>query len=276
LLEVERHSTDIARWRHTCAAFVGESFRIMADRFETRFGAPSPATGYGREAAGYDAGLRKHMLTVYNYMASAVLLTGIVAMVFAMGGRNSLAFQLFGHGNPLGWVVILAPLVVGLVLQLGINRLSTTTAQVLFWTYAGLLGASLSTVLLVYTTASVAIAFFAAAAAFASLSLYGYTTKRDLSAFGTFLLMGMVGLFVAMLINLFVGSSTLSIVISFLGVLIFAGLTAYDTQKVKSVYYVVGGGGTYLAKAQIMGALMLYIDFINMFLFLLRLMGDRR
>jgi FtsH-binding integral membrane protein len=215
------------------------------------------------------------MLSVYNYMASGVLLTGIVALLFANSGYMSLLFAPDGRASALGWVVMLAPLGVVFALSFGINRLSDVAAQALFWAYAALMGLSLSTVLLVYTGASVANTFFATAASFAGLSLWGYTTKKDLSGFGSFLIMGVFGILIASLLNLFFHSGPLSLVISVLGVLLFAGLTAYDTQKIKSMYFAVGGTAM-VRKSVVMGALQLYLDFINMFLFLLRLFGDRR
>ena len=229
----------------------------------------------GARTASYDAGLRSYMLSVYNYMASGVALTGIVALLFASSGYMSLLFTPEGRASGLGWIVMLAPLGVVFALSFGINRISDTAAQALFWAYAVLMGLSLSTVLLVYTQSSVANTFFATAAGFAGLSLWGYTTKKDLSGFGSFLIMGVVGLLVAMLLNMFLQSGPLGLVISLLGVLLFAGLTAYDTQKIKSMYFYVGGT-QYAAKSAIMGALTLYLDFINLFLFLLRFMGDRR
>jgi FtsH-binding integral membrane protein len=224
-----------------------------------------------------DAGLRSYMLSVYNYMASGVLLTGIVAMLFANSSLiNLIVNPATGQATPLFWIVLFAPLALVFGLSFGINRISAGTAQALFWVYAALVGVQFSSLFLVYTGASIAQAFFATAAAFLGLSLYGYTTKRDLSGFGTFLIMGVVGLFVAMLLNMFLRSPGLNLAISAIGVLIFAGLTAYDTQKIKSLYFVVAGHGEALAKTAIIGALNLYIDFINMFLFLLRFMGDRR
>jgi len=229
----------------------------------------------GTRTASYDAGLRSYMLSVYNYMASGVLLTGIVALLFANSGYISLLFGPDGRASGLGWIVMLAPLGLVFALSFGINRLSDFAAQALFWAYAAVMGLSLSTVLLVYTGGSVAQTFFATAAGFAGLSLWGYTTKKDLSGFGSFLIMGVFGLLVAMLLNMFFPSNSLNLVISVVGVLLFAGLTAYDTQKIKSMYFAVGG--TAMArKSVIMGALQLYLDFINMFLFLLRLFGDRR
>ena len=242
-----------------------------SDPRTTAYGGPASAT----QDAAFDAGLRSYMLSVYNYMASGVLLTGIVALAFSWGGVTSPAAQLFINGGILKWVVMLAPLGVVMWLSFGISRISEGTAKALFWAYAVLMGLSLSTVLLVYTGASVAQTFFASAAAFAGLSLWGYTTKRDLSAFGTFLIMGVVGLIVAMLVNLFLKSSGLDLVISGIGVLLFAGLTAYDTQKIKSMYAHVQGT-EFIGKSVVMGALTLYLDFINMFLFLLRFMGSQR
>ncbi len=236
-------------------------------------GVPPTATTVGRDVA-FDAGLRSYMLSVYNYMGSGVLLTGIVALLFAMGGANSLAAQIFLAGGFLKWVVMLAPLGLVFWLSFGIHRMSQTAAQAVFWVYAGLMGASLSYIFLVYTGGSVALAFFATAAAFTSLSLYGYTTKRDLSGLGTFLLMGVVGLIVASLVNIFWLNDTFSLVIAILGVLIFAGLTVYDTQKIKSMYFQVQGTD-FIGRSAIMGALALYLDFVNMFIFLLRLMGNR-
>jgi FtsH-binding integral membrane protein len=247
----------------------------MANWSDPRTTATGRPAGIGVQDVAYDAGLRSYMLSVYNYMASGVLLTGIVALLFSMGGASSPAAQLFINGGILKWVVILAPLGLVMWLSFGIQRMSDTTAKAVYWVYAVLMGLSLSTIFLVYTGASIATTFFASAAAFGGLSLYGYTTKRDLSVFGTFLIMGVVGLVVAMLINLFVQSSTMDLVISGIGVLLFAGLTAYDTQKIKSMYYGVQGTD-FFGRSVVMGALTLYLDFINLFLFLLRFLGDRR
>jgi FtsH-binding integral membrane protein len=249
----------------------------MANWSDPQFGAtPSSTTATG---VAVDAGLRAHMLSVYNYMASGILLTGIVALL--IGNTDAIyslrTISMDGHLTPtvLGWVVAIAPHGVVLWLSFGINRISAGMAQFLFWTYAALVGASLSTIFLVYTEGSIALTFFATAAAFSSLSLYGYTTKRDLSGMGQFLLMGVVGLLVAMLINVFWVNDTFSMVIAAIGVFIFAGLTAYDTQKIKSMYYHQAPGEG-LRKDAIMGALNLYLDFINMFLFLLRFLGNSR
>jgi uncharacterized protein len=223
-----------------------------------------------------DAGLRSYMLSVYNYMASGVLLTGIVAMLFAPYARNVLINQAGTGMSGLGWVITLAPLGFVFAMSFGVQRMASSTLQILFWGFAAVMGLSLSTIFITYTGASIAQTFFATAAAFLGLSLYGYTTKRDLSGFGTFLIMGVVGLIVAMVINMFLRSPGLNLAISAIGVLIFAGLTAYDTQKIKSMYFAVAGYGEAMAKTAVMGALQLYLDFINMFLFLLRFMGDRR
>ena len=210
------------------------------------------------------------MLSIYNYMASGVLLTGIVALGFASSG---LAEQVLV--TPLRWLIILAPLAFVMVLSFGINRLSLFATQALFWAFAVAMGLSMSSIFLVYTGTSIATTFFATAAAFASLSLWGYTTKKDLSGFGTFLIMGVVGLLIASLINIFLQSSAMQLIISAIGVLLFAGLTAYDTQKLKSMYAYVAGTD-FAGKSVIMGALTLYLDFINMFTFLLQFLGDRR
>jgi FtsH-binding integral membrane protein len=271
-LESPGHSHDIAE---EPASFAGDGRFDMANWSDPQLGggARPTATTVGRDVA-FDAGLRSHMLSVYNYMGSGVLLTGIVALLFAMGGETSLAARIFFTGGILKWVVMLAPLGLVFWLSFGINRMSQATAQAVFWAYAALMGASLSYIFLVYTGGSIALTFFATAAAFASLSLYGYTTKRDLSGIGTFLLMGVVGLIVASVVNIFWLNDTFSLVIAAAGVLIFAGLTVYDTQKIKSIYFQVQGS-EFLGRAALMGALALYLDFINMFLFLLRFMGNR-
>lgn len=221
-------------------------------------------------AVTFDEGLRKHMLSIYNYMTSGILLTGIVAMLTAYSG---LAYS-FASG-PLMWIVALSPLAIVFAMSFGANRFSKTTLQIMFWGFATLMGLSLSTIFLVYTEASIALTFFATAGAFAGLSLWGYTTKKDISAWGSFLIMGVVGLILASVLNMFLGSGTLGLVISFLGVLIFAGLTAYDTQRLKNEYQYLRGTA-FAGKAVVLGALSLYLDFINMFLFLLRFLGAAR
>ncbi|BAK67982.1 conserved hypothetical membrane protein [Sphingobium sp. SYK-6] len=240
---------------------------------------PDPRTtsaGFGgvstrADDAAFDAGLRSYMLSIYNYMASGVLVTGIVALLFAQSG---FAAQILLGPGPFKYLLMFAPLGFVMVLSFGINRLQTGTAQMLYWAYCVVMGLSMASIFLVYTGESIAQTFFATAAAFAGLSLYGYTTKRDLSGFGTFLIMGVVGILVASVINLFLQSSALGLVVSILGVLIFAGLTAYDTQRLKSMYSYVAGTDM-MGKAVIMGALSLYLDFVNMFMFLLRFMGSR-
>ncbi|HEX8257254.1 MAG TPA: Bax inhibitor-1/YccA family protein [Allosphingosinicella sp.] len=225
----------------------------------------------GREGVAFDAGLRSYMLSVYNYMTSGVLLTGIVALLFSnWSGAPAI---LFGPGI-LKYVIMFSPLAFIMVLSFGINRLSTGTAQMLFWAFAAVMGVSLSSIFFVFTQQSIATTFFATAAAFASLSLWGYTTKKDLSGWGTFLIMGVFGLIIAMVINMFVGSTAMQMGISFIGVLLFAGLTAYDTQRIKSLYFQVAGSDM-MGKTAIMGALSLYLDFVNMFTFLLQFMGSR-
>lgn len=250
----------------------------MSDRYDTRYDQPQrlypDAAGRdvaGRDVAGFDAGLRKHMLSVYNYMTSGVLLTGIVALLFAQSGMAREI--MFGPGI-LKYLIMFSPLIFILVLSFGINRLSTGATQALYWAFAVVMGLSMSTIFLVFTGGSIATTFFATAAAFASLSLYGYTTKRDLSGMGTFLIMGVVGLIVASLLNLFLQSPAMMYAISAIGVLIFAGLTVYDTQRIKQIYYEVRGT-EFIGKAAIMGALSLYLDFVNMFQFLLSFMGNR-
>lgn len=245
----------------------------------------TPDTGFGQSGfgvrpsldgeeigrTGYDMGLRRHMLSIYNYMASGVLLSGVVAMLFASMGY---AQSILAGGGILSWVIMLSPLAIVFAMSFGQNKFSTATLQAMFWGFAVLMGMSLSSIFLVYTGASIAVTFFATAGAFAGLSLFGYTTKKDMSGFGTFLTMGVVGLFIAMLLNMWLQSSVLQWAISSLGVLIFAGLTAYDTQRLKRQYTEVAGTD-YAGKAVVLGALSLYLDFINMFLFLLRFMGSR-
>jgi uncharacterized protein len=240
----------------------------------------TPRSGLGASAGldgrtagqvAYDAGLRRHMLSIYNYMTSGVLLTGIVALLFA---RSGLAASIMMGGGMLKWLIILSPLAIVFGMSFGANRLSTAALQAMYWGFATLMGLSLSTIFLVYTGQSIATTFFATAAAFAGLSLFGYTTKKDLSGFGSFLIMGVVGILVAMVLNLFLQSTLLQMAVSILGVLIFAGLTAYDTQRLKMQYYQLAGT-EFAGKAVIMGALSLYLDFINMFQFLLSFLGSR-
>ena len=245
----------------------------MQNQFDPRTttGGYDPAVSVGVPRAARDAGLRSYMLKVYNYMASGVLLTGIVALLFANSATGQ---SIMLGGGALRWLIIFAPLGFVFAMSFGVNRMSTSTLQTLFWGFAFVMGLSMSTVFLVYTGVSIAQTFFAVAAAFLGLSLWGYTTKKDLSGFGTFLIMGVVGLLVAMIINLFLRSPAMYYAISAIGVLLFAGLTAYDTQKIKSMYAYVAGTDM-MGKTAIMGALNLYLDFINMFQFLLSFMGSR-
>jgi FtsH-binding integral membrane protein len=210
------------------------------------------------------------MLSIYNYMASGVLLSGVVALLFAQSGMAAQVMM-----TPLKWLIVLAPLGFVFGMSLGANRMQTSTLQALFWGFCLAMGLSMSTIFLVYTGASIATTFFATAGAFAGLSLVGYTTKKDLTAMGSFMAMGVIGILIAMVINMFLHSTGLQYAISILGVLIFAGLTAYDTQRLKREYYALAGT-EFAGKAVVLGALSLYLDFINMFQFLLSFMGDRR
>ncbi len=221
-------------------------------------------------AATRDQGLRSYMLSIYNYMASGVLLSGVVAMLFARSGMAEATF-----GSPLRWVIMLAPLGFVMAMSFGLHRMQTSTLKLLFWGFSVVMGLSLSSIFFVYTGASIATTFFATAGAFGALSLYGYTTKRNLSAMGSFMTMGLIGIIIAMVLNMFLQSSAMSLAISVLGVVIFAGLTAWDTQRLRNAYYEVQGTAM-MQKVVIMGALSLYLDFINMFQFLLSFMGDRR
>ena len=245
----------------------------MQNQFDPRTttGGFDPAVSVGVPRAVRDAGLRSYMLKVYNYMASGVLLTGIVAMLFA---GSSIGQNIMLGGGLLKWLIIFAPLGFVMAMSFGFNRMSTATLNLLFWAFATVMGLSMSTVFMVFTGVSIAQTFFAVAVSFLALSLWGYTTKKDLSGWGTFLIMGVVGLIVAMVINIFLQSTAMHLAISAIGVLLFAGLTAYDTQKIKSMYAYVAGTDM-MGKVVIMGALNLYLDFINMFQFLLSFMGSR-
>jgi uncharacterized protein len=224
--------------------------------------------GAARTAA-VDAGLRAHMIRVYNYMAAGVALTGLVAYF------TNVYFGQALQGSPIMWVLILAPLGLVFFLSYKIDSLSVSTARALFFVYAALLGASLSVIFAVYTDASITRVFFISAAAFAGLSLWGYTTQRDLTGMGSFLMMGLIGIIIASLVNIFLKSSGLDWMISVIGVVVFAGLTAWDTQKIKEMYDPNDPEAVSGRKA-VMGALSLYLDFINLFLMLLRLFGQRR
>jgi FtsH-binding integral membrane protein len=225
-----------------------------------------------------DQGLRTYMLKVYNLMAVGLAITGLAAyfaFTFAVSDGQLTAFGAAIYTSPLKWVVIFAPLAMVFFLSFRINKMSVSAAQTTFAVYAALVGLSLSSIFLIYTGQSVVQTFFVTAASFGALSLYGYSTKRDLSAMGSFLMMGLFGLIIASVVNIFLASSAMQFAISVIGVLIFAGLTAYDTQRIKEMYYAADDATTAGRKA-IMGALTLYLDFINLFMFLLQFMGDRR
>ena len=227
--------------------------------------------------AGIDEGLRAYMLRVYNLMALGLAITGLAAwgaFNFAVSDGQLTAFGEAIYLSPLRWVVILAPLAMVFFLSFRIHKMSVAAAQTTFWVYAGLVGLSLSTVFLVFTGESIVRTFFITATAFGGLSLYGYTTKRDLSAMGSFLIMGLFGLIIASVVNIFLGSTALQFAISVIGVLVFAGLTAYDTQQIKEMYY-EGDSAEVGGRKAIMGALRLYLDFINLFMFLLQFLGNR-
>jgi FtsH-binding integral membrane protein len=223
------------------------------------------------DAAQIDVGLREHMLRVYNYMASGVALTGIVA--YAVAASPTMLQAIFG--SPLQWVVMLAPFAFILVLSFGLHKLSLFATQALFWLFAATMGLSLASIFVVYTGESIARVFFITSASFGALSLYGYTTKRDLTGMGSFMIMGLFGIVIASVVNLFLKSSGLQFAISVIGVLVFAGLTAYDTQRIKSMYMESDGTET-AGKKAVMGALSLYLDFVNMMMMLLHLFGQRR
>jgi len=231
-----------------------------------------------------DEGLRAHMLKVYNYMATGILLTGIIALLTfkmsvvtndsgAIVGLTQIGNTLYNSG--LKWVVMLAPLGVVIYMSFGIKKMSASKAQTTFWVFASLMGLSLSSILLIYTGLSVTRVFFICSATFGAMSIYGYTTKRDLTKLGSFLMMGLIGIIIASVVNIFLKSSMMYFMISILGVLIFVGLTAYDTQKIKNMYS-SSDTGELMGKKAVMGALTLYLDFINLFIMLLRLFGQRR
>lgn len=247
-------------------------------------------TAAGTHAAQIDEGLRAHMNKVYGTMSVGMLITALAAWAISVLAVSEVptAYQIsastyltdFGsmiYTSPLRWVIMFAPLAFVFGLSASINRMSAATAQLVFYAFAAVMGLSLSFIFLVYTSASIIQVFLITAIAFAGLSLYGYTTKKDLSGMGTFLMMGLIGLIVAMVVNIFLQSSAMQFAISVIGVLIFAGLTAYDTQKIKNTYLQMAHSGDqeWLGKAAIMGALSLYLDFINMFMFLLQLFGSR-
>jgi FtsH-binding integral membrane protein len=225
----------------------------------------------GARAAEIDVGLRAYMQKVFGLMGLGTAITGLVAFFTA----NSPAMLQVLYGTPLRYAIFLAPLAFVLVLSFGIQRMRSSTAQLVFWLFAGVMGLSLASIFLVYTGQSIVTTFFVSSATFFGMALYGYTTKRDLTGWGSFLFMGLIGLLIASLVGLFVQSSALQFAISVIGVLIFTGLTAYDTQNIKEMYY-AGDDSETGGKKAVMGALRLYLDFINLFLYLLRFLGDRR
>src|ERR1700719_4770683 len=227
-----------------------------------------PAAG---AQADIDVGLRDYMLRIYNYMASGLALTGIVAYVFAQYLLTNPALA----RSPVMFLFMLAPLGLVMWLSYGINRMQASTAQALFWFFAGVMGLSLASVFLVFTGESIARVFFITAGTFGAMSLYGYTTQRDLTQWGSFLFMGLIGIIIASLVNLFLASSALQFAISVIGVIVFIGLTAWDTQQIKEMYY-EADGPEIAGKKAIMGALRLYLDFINLFMMLMQLLGTRR
>ncbi|KQT46803.1 hypothetical protein ASG52_13970 [Methylobacterium sp. Leaf456] len=252
------------------------------DNSPFRYGAQPQ--GYAGSQVEIDQGLRSFMLGVYNNMVVGLGISGLVALglnmaAVAQTGTGRVALTPFGqflYTSPFKWVLMLAPIAFIFVFSFRMDRMSAASARTTFWAFAAVMGASMSTLLLVYTGASVVRVFFITAATFGALSLYGYTTKRSLSGMGTFLMMGVIGLIIASIVNIFLASSALQFAISALGVLIFAGLTAYDTQKLKEMFLYSGLDAEGAAKMSINGALTLYLDFINMFQFLLSLLGDRR
>ncbi len=236
------------------------------------------------ETHAIDEGLRSYMLKVYNYMSSGIFLTGFVSLLlFKLSVVTDAQGEIIGltgignalYNSALMWIVMLAPLGVVFYMSFGIRKMSFSKAQTTFWIFAALMGASLSSIFLVYTGASITRVFFITAGTFAAMSIYGYTTKRDLTRLGSFLMMGLIGIIIASIVNIFMKSSMMYFVISILGVLIFVGLTAYDTQKIKNMY-LVSDTGEVMGKKAVMGALTLYLDFINLFIMLLRLFGQRR
>ena len=253
------------------------------------------ASPFGRaatraDAAAVDAGLRAHMLRIYNYMVIGLAITGFAALGVYMaavtngaagaagriGNTYLTSFGVMMFASPLKWLFVLAPLAMVFVISFGIQRLKPATAQMLFWAFSALMGVSLSSIFLVYTHTSIVRVFFITAASFGALSLYGYTTKRDMTGMGSFLIMGLFGVIIASLVNLFLASSMLQFVVSVVGVLVFAGLTAWDTQRLKNEYiYGYAGEGEMAERSAILGALSLYLNFINLFTLLMQLLGQR-
>jgi hypothetical protein len=262
----------------------------MSD-FDRNYASPFGRAAGRVDAATVDAGLRAYMLRIYNYMTIGLAITGLAALGVYMAAVadpaasdavrvGKLYLTPFGYQmyvGPLKWLFMLAPLVMVFVISFGINRLKPATAQMLFWAFSALMGVSLSSIFLVYTHTSIVRVFFITAASFGALSLYGYTTRRDLTGMGSFLLMGLFGIIIASVVNIFVASTMLQFIVSVVGVLVFAGLTAYDTQRLKNdyIYGYASQGGDIAEKAAITGALSLYLNFINLFTLLLQLLGQR-
>lgn len=244
-----------------------------------------PRASAATTAAVLDAGLRAYMLRVYNWMTSGLLLTGIVAYLIAHTSLINAFYPvvqtpmgLERHASGLAMLSVFAPLAFVLVLSFGVNKLSTRAAQALYWVFCLTMGASLTNIFLLYTDTSIVRVFFITAATFAGMSLYGYATKTDLSRWGSFLMMGLIGIIIASLVNIFVASSALQFAVSVIGVLVFTGLTAYDTQRIKATYvqYAYAEGVDMAAKRSVYDALSLYLNFINLFILLMQLMGNRR
>ena len=240
---------------------------------------PNIRLGATTQTAAVDEGLRAYMLRVYNYMGVGTVITGVTAWLVA----NTSLINVFYNTTPegfltpslLGWAAVISPLIFVLAMNFGINRMKASTLQLLFWAVTVVFGVSLSNIFLTFTGESIARVFFITAGLFGAMSLYGYTTKRDLTKFGTFLFMGLIGIIIASVVNLFIGSTMMQFVISVIGVLVFTGLTAWDTQRIKNTYDAVSSSGELMAKTAVMGALNLYLDFLNLFVMLMHLLGNR-
>ncbi|NQV79096.1 MAG: Bax inhibitor-1/YccA family protein [Alphaproteobacteria bacterium] len=239
---------------------------------------PTIRLGATTQTAAVDAGLRAYMLRVYNYMTVGTAVTGITAWMVANTSLRGVFYQVQGGvegPSLLGWIAMISPLAFILAMSFGVNRMKASTIQALFWAVTVVFGISLSTILLTFTGTSVARVFFITAGLFGAMSLYGYTTKRDLTKLGSFLFMGLIGIVIASVVNMFIGSTMMQFIISVIGVLVFTGLTAYDTQKIKNTYDSVSHSGELMTKTAVMGALNLYLDFLNLFMMLMHLLGNR-
>ena len=276
-LNYKEHRDEV---KETAAKTIGQA----QEKYPNIFNKQNTSVRSSASEAIIDQGLRSYMLKVYNYMASGVLLTGLIALAFfkmavvTSGTGEIVGLTSFGnsiYASGLKWVIMLAPLAVVFYMSFGIAKMSAAKAQTTFWVFAALMGASLSSIFLMYTGASITRVFFITSGTFGAMSIYGYTTKRDLTKLGSFLMMGLFGIIIASLVNIFMKSTMMYFVISILGVLIFVGLTAYDTQKIKNMY-MASDSGELMGKKAVMGALTLYLDFINLFIMLLRLFGQRR